>query len=321
MHPDIDAHVQIHGFVTRPQILACGFRDDHIGDLIRFGVLERLGPGLYAPQSSARTPAQRHVLRCQATATRFDASVVFTHQSAALLHGLPVWGVDLDNIHVTRLDAGRGRVQAHVHHHVASIADDEIVEVDGLLLATPARTVWDLAIASSAESALVTADAALHGRVISDDELRELAGRYGAWRGSRHAKSTLSHTDGRSESPAETRFRWAFRLHGIPRPEPQFIIHDEFGQIVGRSDFGWEEYRHLAEVDGLVKYRPIAGDPEQASRAVVREKKREDKMRSPGFGMSRFVVADLAPRVLRFKMTELGRALEQSRRRYARIIA
>lgn len=320
MHPDIDVFILLHGFVTRPQILACGFHDDDIAELIRLGALDRLGPGLYAPCDPTRTPEQRHVLRCRATATRFGDSVVFTHQSAAALHGLPVWGVDLANLHVTRLDTGRGRVQAHVHHHVGSISTDEIVEIDGMLVATTARAVWDLAVAASTESALVTADAALHGNSVGLDELRELAGRYTSWRGSRHAKSTLSFSDGRSESPAETRFRWTFRVHDIPRPEPQFVVCDEYGQVVGRSDFGWEEYCHLAEVDGVVKYRSTTHEPAEASRTVVREKKREDKMRSPGFGMSRFVVADLEPRVARFRMLELRRTLDVSQRRYARVI-
>jgi hypothetical protein len=317
MHPDIDTFIQSHGFVTRPQILACGFHDDNIADLLRLGALETLGPGLYAPPDPERTAEQHHALRCRATWTRFRGRVAFTHQSAAVLHGLPVWDVDLTHLHVTRLDGGRGRVQAHVQHHVGQIPPDEIVELDdGILVATLARTAWDVATTASAESTLVTVDAALHRSAVTFDELREVAGRYAAWRQSRHAKVALSHADPRSESPAESRTRWAFHVHGIPAPEPQFIVRDAFGQVVGRSDFGWEEYRHLAEVDGRVKY--TASDDESAGQTVFREKKREDRMRAPGYGMSRFVVADLEPRIVRVRMLELRRALEESRRRYGR---
>ena len=169
------------------------------------------------------------------------------------------------------------------------------------------------------EQALVTADSALHQGAANDDELRELAMRHSNWRRSRHAKTTLSLSDAKAESPGETRCRFAFRRYGIPAPETQLEVFDAAGRLVGRSDFGWRAFRHLAEFDGMLKYRSTPDDPERASRAVAAEKIREDALRSLGWGMTRMVWAELAHPARERMISRLRDDLDRSRRLYVPI--
>ena len=319
MHHDIEAHLTVHGFVTRPQILACGIDDRGISRLVGARLLRRIGPGLYAhPEVYGRAAAsEQHLLRARAVATRLGDDVVFSHQTAALLHGLPVWGLDLEHVHVTRLDDGRGRHQAGVAHHVSDLGPDEVVEVAGLLVVSPARAVWDVAVAESIESGLVTADAALNAGLVVDDQLLDQAGRHASWRRARHAKTTLSLTDAGSESPGETRTRHAFWVHGLPRPETQVEVHDAGGRLVGRADLGWRHARHLVEFDGMLKYRSTSADPEAASRAVQAEKVREDRLRAAGWGVSRVVWNELDGPALERMVRRVAADLERSRSVFA----
>ena len=71
----------------------------------------------------------------------------------------------------------------------------------------------------------------------------------------------------------------------------------EAGTVIARTDFYWDEIRLTAEFDGLAKYtgrlaRPGAGGP-VGQDALIREKHREDAVRRQGYGMVRWVWADL----------------------------
>ena len=45
-------------------------------------------------------------------------------------------------------------------------------------------------------------------------------------------------------------------------PEPQFHVIGSRGYLIGISDFYWEDFRHLGEFDGKIKYQKLlrAGD-------------------------------------------------------------
>ncbi len=309
MSSDIDSALTTRGFVTRPQLLDCGHDDRAIQTMRKGGQLVWIGPGLYAgPGYAALGDEDRHRLRCHAVATRFEGKVAFSHHTAAILHRIDVWGLPLEQLHVTRLDDGRGRAQAKVRHHVSALDENEIEEVDGLLVVKPGRCVWDVAIAGPREAALVIADAALHLGFTNDDELVELTRRHAHWRGAGRAKITLSLADGSSESPGETRSRYLFREAGLPRPVPQFTIFNEDGSHLATVDFAWPEFRHLAEFDGMKKYA--------RSNDLAGEKVREDKVRRLAWGMTRIIWSQLAPGLRRLLARDLLDAMKQSQRLY-----
>ena len=244
------------GHISRPEILAAGHSDREIRFAIRSGLLIRIGAGLYAPGTLYRglTDEQKLVARSRAVFDRHRGSVALTHQSAAAVHGIALWDIPLDEVHVTRLDHGRGRHEAGVQHHVGGIATSDVVEIDGVLVSSPDRCVWELACEQSPESTIVSADAALHRGLVTPESLHEISGRFRTWGGSRSGRLALSLADGRAESPGESRARYQFWRHGVPRPDLQFRVTDESGLFVARTDFAWELYRHLAEFDGRIKY-------------------------------------------------------------------
>ncbi|GAA1746983.1 type IV toxin-antitoxin system AbiEi family antitoxin domain-containing protein [Aeromicrobium alkaliterrae] len=309
MHPDLDHLVRDRGFITRPDVLARGIDDRVLSHAVRDGTLLRIGVGLYAgPEFARLRPEEQHALRCHAIATRFDGAVAFSHQSAAILHGAATWGVDLAHVHVTRLDDGRGRHQAGVAHHVARLDDSDVIEVDGLLVTTPARTAWDVAVRETTESGLVIVDSLQHLGLTDEDQLLREARSHSDWRRARHAKLALTLSDERAESAGESRARYLMWEFKLPRPQLQVEVRDEDGELVGKSDFGWWEYRHLAEFDGMLKY--------QTGRDLAHEKVREDGVRRLMWGMSRMIWGDLEGGRRRGTAVGLLAAMEQSRRLY-----
>jgi len=313
MQSDVEAFIQCAGFVTRPQILSLGLDDRYILNARRAGDLVRLGPGLYTGAwHSDLSPEDQHIVTCKAVATRFTDSVAFSHQSAAVLHGVATFGLSLDQPHLTRTDTGRGRVEAGVVHHVGDLDDAHVTTVDGLPVVTPSRMVWDIATTSSIESGIVTADSALHLGVVTEPELEEIAGRHTRWRGARRAKVSLSRADGRAESPGESRTRIAIADAGLPRPVPQHPIYDNQGILVAIVDFAWPQYRHIVEFDGLLKY--------SHSSDLAKEKAREDAIRAAGWGVTRIIWSQLSPGVRRALTEELQRSLNESRRQFGHLV-
>lgn len=94
MDTNLLTRAELRGFITRPEILDSGYNDRDIRDARAIGLLTRIGAGLYALSSTyvPLTAEGKHLVRCRAVAHRLGDGVVLTHQSAALIHGMPVWG-------------------------------------------------------------------------------------------------------------------------------------------------------------------------------------------------------------------------------------
>jgi hypothetical protein len=309
------------GWFTRADAMAAGLTDRDLAVGVRDGGLLRLRHGAYCPADLYRacSEAERHVLlaRCVVAAQR--GRVALTGASAAALHGLSVWGQDLDTVHLVRLDAGSPRIQAGCRHHVVgSDLEPDLEERADLLTITVARTVWEVARTSSLESAVSTADSALSRDPGLADTLRTMAGRFASHPGSRTARIALRMADGGAQSPGESITRVQCYRYGIPRPELQHEVRDSHGRLLGISDFWWPEFRHLGEFDGKVKYQQHLRATESPSDAVFREKQREDAMRAQHCGMTRFTWADVMPDRARTTMARLWHDLQQSRRLYVR---
>ena len=306
------------GFLTRPEILDFGYLDRHIREAKKSGLLVGIGPGLYALNEtySAMTLEQKHLARCRAVADRFGDSVVISHQSSALVHGIATWGVDLTSVNVTRRDGARGRREAGVIHHIGKIDDDDIVEVDGIPVTRPARCVWETACIASIEAGLVTMDSALHLKLVTQDELKDAAKNFANWQGSRSARITARLADGRAESPGESRSRHLFWRFHLPKPTLQHYVNTSNGLFIARTDFAWLDYRHLGEFDGKVKYDGTFD--EDGRRTVFDEKRREDAARGELFGMSRLDWHDLSVSKAASTASRFENDLERSKRLYTR---
>jgi len=133
---------------------------------------------------------------------------------------------------------------------------------------------------------VVSADAALHAKLLSHEDLATMVERVRHWPRSSRAGAMLSFCDGRRETVGESRCGVTLAFAGIELI-PQVVITDEHGRFVARVDFLVRGTRVIVEFDGKVKYRGDDGT------ALFDEKKREDRLRSLGYIVVRIIWADL----------------------------
>ncbi len=285
------------GVFLRREALACGYDDKTIARKRRAGTWYRVRHGAYCFGDvwATYTSEERHLTLARAVLRTTPGPVVLSHSTALLLHGIAVWGADLTRVHVTRLDAGAARIERDVVHHVAVCPPHDVSEVAGLPVVTPTRAVIEAATVQSLESALVSADNALHLGLSTPSGLYETFGEMHHWPGSQKIHVMFNQMDGRVESVGESRSLYLFWRQGLPRPELQFEVYDENGCLVAVLDFVWHRERVFGEFDGKVKYGRLLRKGEDPGEAVFREKKREDKVRSiTGYGCGRLVWLDLS---------------------------
>ncbi|MGY2082589.1 type IV toxin-antitoxin system AbiEi family antitoxin domain-containing protein [Blastococcus sp. SYSU DS0539] len=237
----------------RRDAVAEGWSDDELARAVRAGELSRLRRGAYVDAVIPAAPAARHALLVAATVAQLRRPAVVSHQSAAVLLGLPLWGVALDRVHVTRPPGSWSDRSAVLCCHVARIRDDELVDVGGVPVTGPVRTMLDLARSLPHEAAVVALDAALHRDLLAHDQLRarlfDIAGSPGA----RSAARAVAAADARSESVGESRSRVILQRWQLAPSALQFEIRSGSGGLVARTDFAWEDAGLVGEFDGRVK--------------------------------------------------------------------
>lgn len=305
------------GYLHREDLLALGFTDKAIHRSRSAGILRRIRVGTYvlAATFDHLTPEEQHGVLARSVIDKFPhGSAALSHSSAAIVHGMAVYDVDLGTVHVTRLDGASGRTEARVVHHESLLDDGDVVERDGRLMTHPGRAAWEAACSTTMRGALVVLDSALHAGLVGADHLDDVAQRFATWKGARKAGLVARFADAGSESVGESLYRFLCFEAGLPRPQTQLAVHDHDGLLIGITDLGWLEYMHLGEFDGLRKYWRDLRRGEDSSAAVVREKRREDRLRAMGFGLSRSVWSDVQPAAARQTASRLRFDLEQSRR-------
>jgi hypothetical protein len=294
------------GSVLRREALDLGLSSGEVERLLKSGAWVRIRPGAYAERAAwqVASPERRHLVLSQAVLRSLDEPAALAHVSAAVAHGLPVWGADLSVVHVVRPARRHGaRVEAGVAHHSAQLPSEHLTVVGGIAATSIARTVLDHARSVPFEAGVVTADAALHGGDVSPQDLRQVLFWMRDWPGARGAGRTTAFADGLAETVGESRGRVFCHVHGLPRPELQVKICNASGVIIARVDFLFRRERTVAEFDGRLKYRLGAdgGSPEDV---VWQEKLREDDIRSMGYEVVRFYWDDfLRPRPLIARFT------------------
>jgi hypothetical protein len=279
--------------VLRRQAIADGRSDEELARLIRSQEWNRVRRGAYVDGQLPSSAVARHALLVAATVGDLRRPAVVSHQSAAVLLGLPLWGARLDRVHVTRRPPAYTQTTGVLRCHVARLRDDEVASVDGLEVTDVARTVLDLARSLPFDAGVVVLDAALHEGLLSrplvEQRLFDIAGT----RGSRHAARVVTFSDGRSESVGESRSRVLLHRLGLAPSALQFQITTPAGEVVARTDFAWEDARVVGEFDGRVKYGRLLRPGQGPGDAVFEEKRREDAIRDEGWGVVRWTWGDL----------------------------
>ena len=191
------------------------------------GTLIRLCPGVYLSTSewNALRFDEPYRYRVMAAAQKMPRSTQFSHDSAAVMWGLPSLGSWSGDVHVLAPRASRGRSMVNVKRHCVG-EEDGAPEIDDLTVTSLARTLVDTACTSSFLRAIGMIDAGL--RTPEKGELRHHLGATAPARkelldllllllprgGSVKARHAIEFGDGRSGSLLESLSRGQFFLMG-----------------------------------------------------------------------------------------------------------
>jgi hypothetical protein len=283
---------------TRTTAVAAGWAPRQIDEEVRRGRWTALRRGVYAVTALLPDDApRRHAVHVAAAALATTCDVVGSHESAALVHGLPLFQAYEGPPVLSRCRvAGRERPDtATPAPLVSQVPPQHRTTAHGAPVTTLARTAADLARKGPALSAVVVLDAVLRAGVPRLEVERVLDDCRG-WPGAVRAREWVAFADGRAESPLESVGRWRLHQAELPAPELQVVLGDGCGPL-GRVDFYWAEHRTVGEADGLIKYRGSAdGGPDFA--ALRAEKLREDALRDAGFEIFRFTWEEAVHRPL-----------------------
>ncbi|QIS14793.1 hypothetical protein [Nocardia arthritidis] len=255
----------------------------------------RVRSGCWVPPESRVVvdPVARHRILLEASIRRMSAEGAVSHQSAAVLRGLPVWGYSLDRVHVTRRHIREGQRGRYVRVHCAPYRDDETDEIDGMRTLSAQRTVVDLARCGPPHAVVATGDAAAQRFSVTRRELRAALGYAVGRQGYHTALRVLDLIDGRSESVGESRSRMIMADARLPEPELQTIVLDETGRSIGRVDFCFPDFGVIGEFDGGFEYGCTMTPDADPSAVIQREKRREAQLRDLGWQVVRWTWLDL----------------------------
>ena len=284
------------GFLLRRDAIEAGMTDKSIRRAVASGDLVRIRHGAYADAAgwAAADERDRHLTVCRAVLRTHKGPGVLSHHSAAAAHGLDLWRVPLDRVHLTRLDTTSARQASDISYHEGTLAAEEHEVVAGLPAVPIARAALESACLLDLVRGLVVVDSALRSGQLTRPELEAAYERMRHWPGTLGLQLVMRLADGRHGSVAESRVGHLLWEAGLPRPVLQHPVWDG-EELVANLDFAWPEHGLWLVFDGRVKYEKYLRPGESASDAVVREKKREDRIRElTGWRAIRITWEDLA---------------------------
>lgn len=273
------------GVCSTDQLRALDVDEVALHGLVRSGDLVRLRRGLQVAGSAwqGASPERRLALRSRALLLHRPGAAA-SHASAAVIHGLPLWGVPPHVVDlVSPTPRRRSRTGLRLHPWPKGVAADT---VQGLPVVPLGLAIAQVAAEHGLTAGLVCLDRALHEELVGLDAVAEAADVLAAGPSlCRRLASMQGLADARCESVGETRARLLLGDLGFEVRSQVEIRHGR--SFVGRVDFLVGE-RVVVEFDGMVKYGGADG-----RRALQAEKRREDQLRDAGYAVVRLVWADL----------------------------
>ncbi|TFD56094.1 hypothetical protein E3T55_00155 [Cryobacterium frigoriphilum] len=250
------------------------------------GELFRVGRGTYCNTTrwNGFTENEQYAARVIGVALARTAPPPLSHESAAALWGLSLFGPWPDEVHFVVERAAGGRSAPGVRRHAIGIDARDITMRGSVLVTSAARTAVDLAAVLDLKSAVAVVDQVLHADraghppLATKDELIDVWQRMLPFRGSVRARAIIDFAVTQSESLLESGSRVNMALSGFPRPELQHHFVVDGADVF--TDFFWPQADAVGEADGKGKYTDPAlmrgRTPQEVHYA---EKQREDGVR------------------------------------------
>ena len=215
---------------------------------------------------------------------------LFSHQSAAVIWGLPLLSDRDERVHLITPSTAPGRSSRVVERHVFDVPKSQIVCIEGVRFTHLDRTMIDLMRFAPMETAIAATDAGMRRQF---GPCRQgLTPETSAWRadharrlelcagqrGVRRARRVLEFADPRADSPAESVSRLQLARLQVP-VDIQVRVVGPSGDVYW-VDFEFVGQRMFGEVDGVMKYAdPAMRGGRSAEQVVIGEKRREDEIR------------------------------------------
>jgi len=288
---------------TRSELIDAGWSVEKVRAAEHAGRIVRLRRGHYAVATVTSHE------RWQAALRAAGPDAVLSHESAALLHGLWLPRRPPSGVQVTR-SGGIERHHAGLRVHGSRLTAEHVTDVAGIPVTTIARTAMDVARGCSLPEAMVVVDSAARAIIgtVSDEDLRVLRSfrrraeltqvatqalwaafdSVRTWPGSVAARGAVLLVEPASESPYESLSRGWIREANLPTPLVAYGVSGASGAEYV-ADFGWEDRRLLAEVDGMSKYGATS---EQVAVSLRAERRREQDLRDAGWELVRWNSGD-----------------------------
>jgi hypothetical protein len=286
---DLGEALRAVGIVTRADALSAGVPQARIDTAVRNGTLMPVSRGVYLRSAIATKVRSRaggeDLLRAAAALAVAGGDAAVSHQSAALLLGIPLLGKPVSDVTLTVPRQRDRHGRRGIHLYATDLPAEQVAIKYGFPVTTPARTVVDLGRVLDFRAGLVAADSALFKKLTTKADLRSVVAALPHRPGIARAAKVIEFADGRAESPLESIARVGLRDSGLPPPELQVQLGNGF-EPIARVDFYWKKYRTAAEADGAMKYD---NDPGLARRQL----RRDHLLRAEGYEIVHFTWQDI----------------------------
>ncbi len=242
-----EAAARRHGVFTLAEAVALGVPARTVANRVLEGRYISIEPRVYVVAGSPATMQQR----VAAAVSSFPALAAVSHQTAAEMWGLTNRGIRAIEIITTRWD--RVRREGVTVHESLDLLPEDVIELDGIPITTPVRTVVDLGASNKwiVERAL---EEGIRRDLFTLDDAEAFVARV-AKRGRRGVGvirpllAARRRWDTVTESALEDEFRKLLADGGLPMPRPQYTVRDQSGDLVCRADFAYPDAGILIELD------------------------------------------------------------------------
>lgn len=211
---------------------------------------------LLTPHHGVRATTAAHdiVERCRAFQPAMNAHMLFSHTTAALLHGLPLpqrMAHD-ETLHVSARAPCRAPRHSAVHGHQTRQGEDSVIELHGLPVSSPVETWCQLASLVSERDLVLCGDALLRRQnpLASMEELSAAVDASPRRPGVAGLRAALPRVRARTDSPMESVLRLALVDSGLPEPVVNYRITGRDGEVAAHGDLVYPDARVVVEYDG-----------------------------------------------------------------------
>lgn len=191
--------------------------------------------------------AQQRII---AIAGQAHGDPVIAGEAAKILYGSR-WHENDFTIELIRGVSSSGRPARGTVTRRLDLTPSEISEMYGQRITSPIRTMFDIGRRRNRLRAMGELDALAAVVPIDLDELMEFTTARKGVRFVTVLRELIPMIDPKAESPRESGLRLFMHDSGLPKPQSQVRVFDEYGTVIARNDLAYEEAKIAIEYDGV----------------------------------------------------------------------